>query len=191
MTLFKTYKTEQTFCSINCYRNNQKRSNRITEYDNYAIIEINSQKNGYINLKIDLDDVWRICKYTWCIIPDGNRFYAMTRINGKTVKLHRFILGYKNKKIIDHINRNTLDNRKDNLRFCNHSENTYNTSTVTGGIKHKYIGVKNAKGYYPIIIRDRHNKGKYALCRYSKSLSDAIIIRNNFFKGNPQYTLIE
>lgn len=39
------------------------------------------------------------------------------------VLLHRFIISAQEEKLVDHINRNTLDNRKENLRLCTSFEN--------------------------------------------------------------------
>lgn len=40
--------------------------------------------------------------------------------------LHRLILGKSTKLEIDHVNGNGLDNRKENLRVCEHKHNMYN-----------------------------------------------------------------
>jgi hypothetical protein len=50
------------------------------------------------------------------------------RKDGKTetVLLHRFITNCPFGKQVDHVSGDTLDNRRENLRFCTHAENTRN-----------------------------------------------------------------
>lgn len=61
---------------------------------------------------------------SWCI--DGGGYV----LNGKhKIKLHQLIMGMKEGLEIDHINRNKLDNRKENLRFVTHRMNTINRKT--------------------------------------------------------------
>ena len=94
---------------------------------NYAILIIYGNKiNGEVF--IDLDDLNKIKEHSWYIKDSlNNCHYVASKINGKTIKLHRFILNENNSKIIiDHINRNTLDNRKNNLRKTNYSNNNLN-----------------------------------------------------------------
>ena len=63
--------------------------------------------------------------------------------NGKyiQVKLHRFILKANKSQMVDHINGNSLDNRRKNLRFCESYQNSSNTkipSNNTSGFKGIY-----------------------------------------------------
>lgn len=100
---------------------------------------------------IDKEDVDRIRKIRWCARP--TRWGACYVASAQSVLLHRFLMGPNNPQIIDHINRNPLDNRKSNLRFCTHSENSKNrtkkptfiywyapTSRWVVRIKKKHIG---------------------------------------------------
>jgi hypothetical protein len=74
-------------------------------------------------------------------------FYVMARIiYGKRDRMiiffHRLVMGFSGKQI-DHINRNTLDNRRSNLRLCDHVGNAVNRiyKNRTG-----FRGVKTASG---------------------------------------------
>ena len=59
--------------------------------------------------------------------------YCVVRIEGKNRKVHRliaetFLDPVDGKPLIDHINRIKTDNRLENLRYVNNSENTRNSS---------------------------------------------------------------
>ena len=52
--------------------------------------------------------------------------------NSKREMLHRLIVNCPKGKVVDHINGNTLDNRKENLRICSKLENQYNQKKHKG-----------------------------------------------------------
>jgi len=90
---------------------------------------------------VDNEDYDRISSYMWHASRirrknKNNIWYATRRIrkDGKQVTemLHRFILNPPDELVVDHINRNGLDNRRANLRVCTHAQNMCN-SYISGG----------------------------------------------------------
>ncbi|MBW2965699.1 HNH endonuclease [Candidatus Woesearchaeota archaeon] len=122
------------FCSEECSKEYnktkrvyKKRINRkILTKDDHALIPLNQNKFAII----DIDDIDKVKNYTWNIV--GNDYVRTAKsIKGKriTMLLHRYIMGLKkgDNVDIDHINRNSLDCRKANMRLCNKGENRRNS----------------------------------------------------------------
>lgn len=80
--------------------------------------------------------------------------YASRSVKGKVILMHRQIMNFPNKKEIDHINHNRLDNRKENLRECSSEENGRNKSKRSGTYS-KFLGVtKSRKKWMAQIEKD-------------------------------------
>ena len=100
---------------------------------------------GAITL-FDIDDYEILSKFAWHLSSTG---YAIAKTKGsykerKTITMHSFLIENPAGFIVDHINRNRLDNRKKNLRSCIHAENMLNIGkkkSKTGGRQSKYRGV--------------------------------------------------
>ena len=92
---------------------------------------------------IDEDDFEWINKYTWYAYPTKNyvcakRFDSATQIFRN---MHRDILHQNDPAIwVDHINLNSLDNRKSNLRLSNAKTNAYNRKGYSSKSIYKGIG---------------------------------------------------
>ena len=104
-----------------------------------AIVELELTKG--LKALIDADDVDRVSGNKWVASESGTRFYVV-RGCGKTRQyLHRLIAGAQKGQCVDHINGNTLDNRKQNLRICTKQENSWNqkkrNNLYKGVTKHK------------------------------------------------------
>lgn len=109
--------------------------------ENTIIFNIKSKKFGNFEIIIDAEDFNKIKEYYWYVGKKPNAFYVITNINKNnkrtTLKLHRLIMDFPENMDIDHINHNTFDNRKTNLRICKHNKNTKN---------HK-ININNTSGF--------------------------------------------
>lgn len=84
---------------------------------------------GDKRVRVDAEDYMFLSRFTWHIKQNRKSFYAHTnvRLGGKTttIGMHRLILGLPSSQI-DHIDRDGLNNSKDNLRFCTPQENSRN-----------------------------------------------------------------
>lgn len=107
-------------------------------------IRIKSKTYGEQVLLVDDEDYERVASLMpWTVIKNKgkhNLYAKKRRPDNTTLLLHQFILGTDTQKgvIIDHINRNGLDNRKNNLRITSNADNVRNSRrpiTNTSGYK--------------------------------------------------------
>jgi hypothetical protein len=69
------------------------------------------------------EDYPRVMKYSW-YYRDG---YALAKINYKEVRMHRYIMDVSDPEmIVDHKDRNRLNNTRDNLRIIDYLQNANN-----------------------------------------------------------------
>lgn len=124
---------------------------------------------------VDDDDYDKLCEYKWSANVSKNTCYVVSRINGKNIGMHRFILNAEDGKDVDHINGNGLDNRKSNLRVCTHAQNLMNMKLRTDSTSGKKgVGFdKKSKSWRVQII---YNGIRKYLGRY-KNKEDAINAR--------------
>lgn len=75
--------------------------------------------------------------------------------------LHRWLTGTAGSKVlIDHRNHDGLDNRRENFREANHSQNASNARSHRDALSSGYLGVdKHADGHW----RARYQRGKRAM----------------------------
>jgi len=128
---------------------------------------LDKPKEDY-SVQVDDEDYDYLNKFNWqynkskrgkqCVYAQRHGY-----LNGKqtTFRMHREIMGITDPKVhVDHIDHNTLNNQKSNLRLCTHTQNCQNTSARKGAAS-KYRGVtfrKNANKWVVMIIA---NKKKY------------------------------
>lgn len=103
---------------------------------------------------VDAADVARISQWTWRFGSGYARRGA--RINGRfrTIRLHREILGMADDdtREVDHINRDTLDNRRSNMRIVTHRENGQNLPSFGRTSKHRGVSWNKARQKWQVAM---------------------------------------
>jgi len=97
---------------------------------------------GKHEVLINRADIKNIDIYNLSISTDG---YVVI---GKKTQLHRKITNCPDNMEVDHINRNPLDNRRENLRVCTHSQNCMNRPKQSN----------NTTGYKGVTYRKRDRR---------------------------------
>jgi len=73
------------------------------------------------------DDYQDLLLYPWSINKDG---YVYGTVKGRCISMHRYIMRHTVSenigKVVDHANGNTLDNRRENLRYATSTQNNHN-----------------------------------------------------------------
>lgn len=116
---------------------------------------------------IDDIDFERISQYKWHAVKASNKhsWYANTNIwikkDGKKIRyslrMHRFLLNTPKGKVVDHINGNGLDNRRENIRICDQKNNVCNAIAHRNSIS-KYRGVSLQSGKWKVQIQINKKK---------------------------------
>jgi hypothetical protein len=142
--------------------------NKINEYkiiDDYAIIYVKRRNGDIFELLIDLEDLDRVLLKSWHVgwRRDIKAFYGeccdyLGIINGKpkykTIMMHKFIMNPCKNEMVDHINqKNTLDNRKKNLRIASRKQNLMNRKSKNKNNTSGYRNVCQINGRWVVQLQ--------------------------------------
>lgn len=126
------------------------------------IIMIVSPKHGLHKVRISACDFETVSKMTWQLRKakrkNGivyNYFWNSKRIKGKRnyTALHRFIVNAKKGDIVDHIDGDTNNNTRENLRICTMAQNIQKAN-LTKPRKCPYMGINKHRNKWRAYIRD-------------------------------------
>lgn len=167
-----------------------KEQYRIIYYNNTKItktkegvpcINLNCKNNLDIYALVDEEDWHNINLYSWRIDESGG--YAVSTINGSPIRMHRYLMNcsFNDKKIVDHINGNRLDNRKTNLRLVSHIENCKNNKSSRNQVEEINKNIKEAHivpKKYNYQVRIVNKKLNFKVHKLFDRLEESIEFRN-------------
>jgi hypothetical protein len=107
----------------------------------YVVIYLTQGQKTLIDYQDWLNPKVQYIKWNAMWTPIGRTFYVQGRNYKKMTTLHLFIMGKQNNLEIDHKNGDSLDNRRNNLRFVTASENCCNKKRMITNIS-GYKGVR-------------------------------------------------
>ena len=125
-------------------------------------------------ITIDSEDFELVKNFYWQLNCNG---YPQTRKNNEKIYLYRLIKNYFDKeKVIDHIDHNPLNNKKENLRIVTIAENNLNKNL------RENVGITKKGNKF----RVTHKRGQEKLCN---SFEEAKIIREKFINQESSTTI--
>lgn len=171
--------------SCGCYRDicrSVKKYNKLIKEDDHYV---GFASNNNTRFLFDACDYELVSKYTWREDAYG---YLVTDICGtRSVRMHRLLLD-ADSKVVDHINGDTHDNRRCNLRQADYSTNQMNRKSGSNSLTgFKGVTFSKDKGkYFARITKD----GRKYFLGYYDSIEDAInarIVAENSMFGDYSY----
>lgn len=180
----------------------RKGNNIIFQDSETTIFQIESNKYGTKEVCVDTEDWNNVNQYTWFLNKankkNGEEYYRVEthKVTNKIkerIRLHRLILNFP-LQAIDHIDRNPLNNKKNNLQIVTKSDNMRNQRKIrnkTGclGIKmegKKFIATITV-GYKPVYIGSFNTLDEASQARDLKALSLYKNARLNFPELKEEY----
>ncbi len=125
--------------------------------------------------KISLDSLPLVEGYSWYAQykPNTGTFYARSWDGATVLRLHRVVMGLLagDKRLVDHINHDTLDNTLENLRICSSADNLKNQRKAkdnTSGHKGVNFDKRASKWRAQIMLN-----GKRKTLGYFSTIEDA------------------
>lgn len=155
-----------------------KENNKFIELEDCFMVKI-QYKNIWYKSYIDKEDYEKVIQRHWRVSHKKNKVYAVSGSKAKNnvVYLHNYILDYQyqDKLEVDHIDGNSLNNRRNNLRIVPRQVNIDNTRVRIDnqiGIR----GISRDKRNNTFIVDFTYHKKRFYF-RTWKSCTEAVYCR--------------
>ena len=191
-----------SFCS-NIKNNSttiQSNTNNWAVYETYASVNV-VYKNSVVTGYVSIDDYHDASSRIWRVSKKKNKYYLISgsRSKNNVVYMHRFIMrnelipdGYE----VDHIDGNSLNNRRGNLRIVSRNENIRNASQRIDN----QIGIRGVSpdGHGKYIVDFSYDNKRYHFKPW-KTIEEAVYCRGiveelfglEMLKRNPKAKYID
>jgi hypothetical protein len=136
----------------------EKASNQIIEHEDHAEILVKRWSGEICRSKISKRDIELVKKYSWQIHICGELKYLRDS-SGRSPRLllHNLLIPTKEEFVVDHKNRDGLDNRRENLRLCTRAENCRNS-------KPKKLQTSNGSRYKGVTFHPKKKLYQARIC---------------------------
>lgn len=105
---------------------------------------------------VDDEDFEYLSEFDWGMAKD----YPRTTIQNTSYYLHKMVMGVSSDSLVDHVDGNTLNNQKSNLRKCSKLENSRN----------RKLSKRNKSGYKGVTWYSRNEKWRASISVNNKVL---------------------
>ncbi|AYV81670.1 MAG: HNH endonuclease [Harvfovirus sp.] len=132
------YRNDGTCCEVGC-----------SDYVQIDLVKREKEKNiDDVFVLVSRESLDLVLNFVWYRGGDGYPVGYSIGGRRRRIKMHRLLKSAGEGEVVDHINRDKLDNRLENLRVCTYKENSYNTSRRNN----KFKGVKKVGDQYSATI---------------------------------------
>lgn len=163
-----------------------KKTNKIKVNDDYAEIIITRRTGEICIFKVDIEDLPLLSRYNWVVQENDStvgkgKYYAIAnlKVNGKhtTIKMHNLLCPSRPHELVDHINRDTHDNRKNNLRTVDARLSSYNTNWNHGKLNIRGVYSRHEGKYYAVLSVNIDGKSKTLQTKQFNTIEEASFAR--------------
>lgn len=149
--------------------------------DKYSIMIIHSKKYGIKEVLVDTDKIDLLSNTFWHVSKMYEGYFSVVgwiKNLNKEMTIHRYLTNCPANKVVDHINRNPLDNRLENLRCVSFGDNVRNSKVLKNSIS----GVKGVRYRYGRYQARITINGKTISLGHFDTLEEAKKVREDFCK---------
>lgn len=135
-------------------------------------------------VKVSEEDFERLSKYKYYLHRNGYVYRFDYSVNPKkAIYMHHDVVGKKLGYVVDHINRDRTDNRRENLRFASPNSNLHNSGKSRGEYSsvHKGVSWNGMANAWSAIVRHEGKQKKLGFFETELAAANAY---NEYVKTN-------